>query len=71
MTDVPYTSYADKDYRAKDTPYITIDGFYKKYSNGSEIKVDDDSPKRADCSLVDAGQYFRQKGYRVHRRLRG
>ena len=61
VTDVPYTSYADKDYRAKDTPYITIDGFYKKYSNGSEIKVDDDSPKRADCSLVDAGQYFGKK----------
>ena len=61
VTDVPYTSYADKDYRAKDTPYITIDGFYKKYSNGSEVKVDDDSPKRADCSLVDAGQYFGKK----------
>ena len=61
VTAVPYTSYADRDYRAKDTPYITIDGFYKKYSNGSEVKVDDDSPKRADCSLVDAGKYFGKK----------
>lgn len=62
VTDVPYTSYADKDYRAKDTPYITIDGFYKKYSNGSEINVDDDSPKRADCSLgLTQVRYFGKK----------
>ena len=60
VTEVPFTEYASSGYDDSDTPYITIDGFYREYNNGSYQKYENES-KRADASLVGAGGLLGRK----------
>ena len=60
VTSVPFVDYVSNGYDVDNTPVINIDGFYKYYSDGKEVKYEDTTGD-VDCSLVDAGSFFGKK----------